>query len=95
MAAVAGAACVAALVAVVLLATSAGGSSGGYTVRAIFDDAGNLTSGEDVKIDGVKVGTVGSVTPTPQPRRRSCSTSKTRASRTSARTPAARSARRR
>jgi phospholipid/cholesterol/gamma-HCH transport system substrate-binding protein len=57
--------CVVALVAVVLLATSAGGSSGGYTVRAIFDDAGNLTVGEDVKIDGVKVGTVGSVTPTP------------------------------
>jgi virulence factor Mce-like protein len=65
MAAVAGAICVAALVAVVLLATSAGGSGGGYTVRAIFDDAGNLTVGEDVKIDGVKVGTVGSVTPTP------------------------------
>jgi phospholipid/cholesterol/gamma-HCH transport system substrate-binding protein len=64
-AAIAGAACVAALVIVVLLATSAGGSGGGYTVRAIFDDAGNLTVGEDVKIDGVKVGTVGSVTPTP------------------------------
>jgi phospholipid/cholesterol/gamma-HCH transport system substrate-binding protein len=65
MTAVAGAACVAALVVVVLLATSAGGSGGGYSVRAIFDDAANLTSGEDVKIDGVKVGTVGSVTPTP------------------------------
>ena len=65
MAAVAGAACVAALVAFVLLATSAGGSGGGYSVRAIFDDAANLTIGEDVKIDGVKVGTVGSVTPTP------------------------------
>jgi phospholipid/cholesterol/gamma-HCH transport system substrate-binding protein len=65
MAAVAGAACVAALVAFILLATSAGGSGGGYTVRAIFDDAANLTVGEDVKIDGVKVGTVGSVTPTP------------------------------
>ncbi|HTA14366.1 MAG TPA: MlaD family protein, partial [Solirubrobacteraceae bacterium] len=64
-AAVVGAACVAALVAVVLLATSAGGSNGGYSVRAIFDDAGNLTVGEDVKIDGVKVGTVGSVEPTP------------------------------
>jgi phospholipid/cholesterol/gamma-HCH transport system substrate-binding protein len=65
-AAIAGAVCVAALVVVVLLATSAGGSGGGYEVRAIFDDAGNLTAGEDVKIDGVKVGTVGSVTPTPQ-----------------------------
>jgi ABC-type transporter Mla subunit MlaD len=63
---VAGAACVAALVAVVLLATSAGGGGGGYTVRAIFDDAANVISGENVKIDGVKVGTVGSVTPTPQ-----------------------------
>jgi ABC-type transporter Mla subunit MlaD len=64
--ALAGAACAAALVAIVLLATSAGGSGGGYTVRAIFDDAANLTVGEDVKIDGVKVGTVGSVTATPR-----------------------------
>jgi ABC-type transporter Mla subunit MlaD len=56
----------AALVAVVLLASSAGGSNGSYTIRAIFDDAGNLVSGENVKIDGVTVGTVGSVTPTPQ-----------------------------
>ena len=63
---VAGGACVVALAAAVLLATSAGGSNGGYTVRAIFDDAGNLISGEDVKIDGAKVGTVGSVTPTAQ-----------------------------
>jgi phospholipid/cholesterol/gamma-HCH transport system substrate-binding protein len=62
----AGVACTAALVVIVLLATSAGGSNGGYTVRAIFDDAGNIIAGEDVKIDGVKVGTVGSVTPTPQ-----------------------------
>jgi ABC-type transporter Mla subunit MlaD len=53
------------LLAVVLLATAAGGSGGGYTVRAIFDDADNVISGEDVKIDGVKVGTIGSVTPTP------------------------------
>jgi phospholipid/cholesterol/gamma-HCH transport system substrate-binding protein len=58
--------CVAALAAVVLLATSAGGSNGSYTVRAIFDEAGNIISGENVKIDGVKVGTVGSVTATPQ-----------------------------
>lgn len=57
---------VACLAGLVVLATSAGGSSGGYSVRAIFDDAGNVISGEDVKIDGVKVGTVGSVTPTPQ-----------------------------
>jgi phospholipid/cholesterol/gamma-HCH transport system substrate-binding protein len=50
----------------VLLATSAGGTSGTYKLRAIFDDAANLIPGENVKIDGVKVGTVGSVTPTPQ-----------------------------
>jgi ABC-type transporter Mla subunit MlaD len=66
MVAVAVAVCVSAFAVVVLLATAAGGSSGGYEVRAIFDDAGNLTSGENVKIDGVNVGTVGSVTPTPQ-----------------------------
>ncbi len=52
--------------AAVLLATSAGGSNGSYTVRAIFDDAGNIIPGENVKIGGVKVGTVGAVTPTPQ-----------------------------
>jgi virulence factor Mce-like protein len=63
---VAGALCVVAVAAVIVLATAAGGSGGGYTVRAIFDNAGNLISGEDVKIDGVKVGTVGSVVPTPQ-----------------------------
>ncbi|MGO9762292.1 MAG: MlaD family protein [Solirubrobacteraceae bacterium] len=63
---IAGAAGVAAVVIVVLLATAAGGSNGGYTVRAIFDDAGNLIPGENVKIDGVKVGTVSSVTPTPE-----------------------------
>jgi ABC-type transporter Mla subunit MlaD len=54
------------VVAVILLATAAGGSGGTYSVRAIFDDAANVISGEDVKIDGVKVGVVGSVTPTPQ-----------------------------
>jgi phospholipid/cholesterol/gamma-HCH transport system substrate-binding protein len=65
-AAIAGALCALALAAGVLLTLSAGGSTGGYTVRAIFDDAANIIPGEDVKIDGVKVGTVGSVTPTPQ-----------------------------
>jgi phospholipid/cholesterol/gamma-HCH transport system substrate-binding protein len=66
VAAVAGALCVAGLVVAILLATSAGGSNGGYTVRAIFDDAANLVSGEDVKIDGVPVGAIGAVTPTPE-----------------------------
>jgi phospholipid/cholesterol/gamma-HCH transport system substrate-binding protein len=60
------AACLVGLVVLVGLATSAGGSNGGYEVRAIFDDAGNAIPGEDVKIDGVKVGTINSVTPTPQ-----------------------------
>jgi phospholipid/cholesterol/gamma-HCH transport system substrate-binding protein len=54
------------ILAAALLATSAGGGNGSYRVRAIFDDAGNIIPGEDVKIDGVKVGKVGSVTPTPQ-----------------------------
>jgi phospholipid/cholesterol/gamma-HCH transport system substrate-binding protein len=66
MAGAAGAACVGAILIAALLALSAGGGSGSYTVRAIFDDAGNIIPGEDVKIDGVKVGSVGSVTPTPQ-----------------------------
>ncbi len=56
----------AALVAVALVSVSGcGGSGGGYTVRAIFDDAANIIPGEDVKIEGVKVGAVGTVTPTP------------------------------
>jgi phospholipid/cholesterol/gamma-HCH transport system substrate-binding protein len=66
VAAVAAFLAVAAAAVLVLLSTSAGGSNGGYTVRAIFDDAGNIIPGENVKIGGVKVGTVGSVTPTPQ-----------------------------
>ena len=62
---IAGAVCIAALLVIVLLATSAGGSNGSYTVRAIFDDAANLIPGENVKIAGVKVGTVAAVEPTP------------------------------
>lgn len=56
------------LVAAVLLTSGCGvtGGSGGYTVRAIFDDAANIIPGENVKIEGVKVGTVGPVTATPQ-----------------------------
>jgi ABC-type transporter Mla subunit MlaD len=55
---------VAAVLAVVLLATAAGGSGGSYDVRAIFDDAANLTPGEEVKAQGAKIGSVGAVTPT-------------------------------
>lgn len=59
------AACAAlALLALVLVLVS--GSSHPYQVRAIFDDAANLTPGEQVKIAGVPVGSVTSVTPTPQ-----------------------------
>ncbi len=65
VAAIAGALGAIVAVVVVLLATAAGGSGGTYSVHAIFDDAANVIGGEDVKIDGVKVGTVGSVTPTP------------------------------
>jgi ABC-type transporter Mla subunit MlaD len=57
---------VVAAAAAVLLATSAGGSNGSYRVRAIFDDAGNIIPGENVKIGGVTVGKVGAVTATPQ-----------------------------
>ena len=56
----------AALAVLTALAMSAGGNNGNYEVRAIFDDAGNIIPGEQVKIAGVKVGKVGSVTPTPQ-----------------------------
>ncbi len=55
-----------ALVVLVLVASAAGGSNGGYSVRAIFDDASNIIPGENVKVGGVTVGTVGEVVPTPQ-----------------------------
>ena len=64
--AVAGIAAACLVAALVALALSAGGSNGNYEVRAIFDDAGNIIPGEQVKIAGVKVGKVTSVTPTPQ-----------------------------
>ena len=64
-AAAAGVAALLAVLVAALLAISAGGE-GSYEVRAIFDDAGNLIPGEVVKIAGVKVGKVGTVTPTPQ-----------------------------
>lgn len=63
--AAAGVAGVAALIALIVLATSAGGANGNYEIRAIFDDAANIIAGENVKVDGVTVGSVKSVTPTP------------------------------
>lgn len=38
-----------------------GSSSGGYTISAQFTDIGALGTGDDVKIGGVKVGTVSDV----------------------------------
>jgi ABC-type transporter Mla subunit MlaD len=42
-----------------------GGSKTGYLVRAVFDNSSFMTPGEDVKIAGVKVGTVTAVQLTP------------------------------
>ncbi|HXB63674.1 MAG TPA: MlaD family protein [Solirubrobacteraceae bacterium] len=64
-AAIAAALCALVALVAILFATAAGGGGGGYTVWAEFDDAGNLVTSENVKIDGVKVGTVGTVSPTP------------------------------
>ena len=66
MVAIAGVLGALALLALVLLATGAGEGGKSYEVRAIFDDAANIISGEDVKIEGAKVGVVGNVTPTPE-----------------------------
>jgi ABC-type transporter Mla subunit MlaD len=51
---------IAALVAVVVIVT-AGNDDGGYKVRAIFDNAGFVIPGEDVKVAGVKVGKIDSL----------------------------------
>ncbi len=55
-----------AVVVAILLATAAGGSTGSYSVRAIFDNANNVVEGEEVKADGAKIGTIGEVMATPQ-----------------------------
>jgi virulence factor Mce-like protein len=41
------------------LLLGAGGGSSGYSVRAIFDNASNVVSGEDVKTAGAVIGSVG------------------------------------
>jgi len=51
--------------AVVVLNVGAGDSGGGYKVRAIFDNAVSVISGEDVKIAGAKVGQIDSLDVTP------------------------------
>jgi phospholipid/cholesterol/gamma-HCH transport system substrate-binding protein len=47
-----------AAVAAVVIVIATSGDEGGYKVRAIFDNAGFVIPGEDVKVAGVKVGTV-------------------------------------
>jgi phospholipid/cholesterol/gamma-HCH transport system substrate-binding protein len=48
-----------------LIAASGGGDNGVYRVRAVFDNASFLIPGEDVKIAGVKVGTIDKLDLTP------------------------------
>ena len=45
--------------------TTGAGDGGSYKVRAIFDNAGFVIAGEDVKVAGVKVGKVDSLDVTP------------------------------
>jgi phospholipid/cholesterol/gamma-HCH transport system substrate-binding protein len=45
--------------------TTGAGDGGSYKVRAIFDNAGFVISGEDVKVAGVKVGKIDSLDVTP------------------------------
>src|SRR5215211_2110852 len=55
------AAVVAAVVLVVLLVAGDEDSSGGYRVRAIFDNGGFMVKGEQVRVAGANVGTIESV----------------------------------
>src|ERR687885_820115 len=55
----------AAVVAVVLVVASSNGKDHSYKVRAIFDNAGFVIPGEDVKVAGVKVGRIDSLDVTP------------------------------
>ena len=49
----------------VVVGTGSKGTGGNYKVRAIFDSAFSVIQGEDVKIAGVKVGKIDSLTVTP------------------------------
>jgi ABC-type transporter Mla subunit MlaD len=55
----------AALAAVLIKGATSGGTSA-YVVRAVFDNSSFMIPGEDVKVAGVKVGTVSAVGLTPQ-----------------------------
>ena len=59
---------VAAVAAAVVSMGAGGGGGGSYKVRAIFDNAGFVIPGEDVKIAGVKVGKIDSLDVTPDDR---------------------------
>jgi len=48
-------------VAAAAMVTAGAGDSGSYKVRAIFDNAGFVIAGEDVKVAGVKVGKIDSL----------------------------------
>jgi ABC-type transporter Mla subunit MlaD len=50
-----------AVAAAAMLTIGAGSEGGAYKVRAIFDNAGFIITGEDVKVAGVKVGSVESL----------------------------------
>jgi phospholipid/cholesterol/gamma-HCH transport system substrate-binding protein len=52
---------IAAAAAVVLVFARAGNEAAKYKVRAIFDNAGFVISGEDVKVAGVRVGSIDSI----------------------------------
>jgi phospholipid/cholesterol/gamma-HCH transport system substrate-binding protein len=49
------------IVAALALGLGASGDGSGYRVRAIFDNAANIVSGEDVKTAGAKIGAVDSL----------------------------------
>lgn len=55
------AAVIAAALVVLVLGTGAGDGTSGYKVRAIFDNAGFLVEGEDVKVSGVVIGSIDSL----------------------------------
>jgi phospholipid/cholesterol/gamma-HCH transport system substrate-binding protein len=55
-----------AVAAAVVVIVVGGSDNGGYKVRAIFDNAGFVIPGEDVKVAGVKVGTIDAIDVTPE-----------------------------
>ena len=52
------AAAVVAAVVIVVLLVAGGGDSGGYKVRAVFDNGGFMVTGEQVRVAGANVGTI-------------------------------------